>query len=205
MLIRSLRALALVVCALAVLGAPAHAKGHKKPAAKKLSYHFEVEQVKAGDGVEGALAADALKLLDAEAKKQFAAHPQLVADLSAAPDPKTDPKGYSAYLKKKKVAGSYAVVVDLTSYSEETEDSPKGDGSKRFVVRLELHMFGETIPERKMGFEGVGGSTIKQDVGKTVRAKDREFTIQGAIEVAVTDAIEKSLAKLAAPPAKAKK
>lgn len=189
----------------ALLWAPGEAlakKHHKAKTAKKLNYHFEVEQVKAGDGVEGAVAADVIKMLQAEAEKQFAAHPQLATDLSAAPDPKTDPKGYSKWLAKKKVAGSFAVVIDVTMYSEETEDSPKGDGSKRFVVRLELHMFGETIPERKMGFEGVGGSTIKQDVGKTVRPKDREFTIQSALEVAVTDAIEKSLAKLAAPPPK---
>jgi hypothetical protein len=177
--------------------------GKKK--SKKYKYHFEVFVVKAAEGVEGELAADALKLLDAEARKQFAAHPQLVADTSAAPDPNTDPKGYSKWLKKKKLRGSYSVTIDLTSYREEIEDSPKEDGTKRVVVRLELHMFGEHIPHKKLGFEGNGGATVKIDVGKKVRPKDREYAIQEAIQLAVADAIVESLTKLAEPPAKPSK
>jgi hypothetical protein len=122
--------------------------------------------------------------------------------MTPAPDPATDPKGYKAWLKKKKLNGSFAVVVDLTRYTEELEDSPREDGTKRFVVRIELHMFGETIPDRKMGFEGVGSSTVKQDVGKKMRPADREYTIKNAIELAVTDALRESIEKLSLPPPK---
>lgn len=173
-----------------------------KKSKKKEKYRFELTGVKAGVGVEGQLAADALKMLEAEVTKAFASHPQMVTDVSTAPDPDVDPKGYSKWLKKKKIKGSFKVSVDLTLYIEETEDAPAGGGAKRLVVRLELHMFGERIPERKMGFEGVGSSTVKQDVGKKVRPKDREFTIQSAIELAVADAMEESLRKLSLPPAK---
>jgi hypothetical protein len=194
------RSLLLLVLVLFGLGG-ADAEAGKK-SKKKEKYRFELAGVKAGAGVEGQVAADALRLLEAEVKKAFETHPQMVTDMSSAPDPDADPKGYAKWLKKKKIKGAFKVDVDLTLYVEETEDSPQGEGAKRLVVRLELHMFGERIPERKMGFEGVGSATVKQDVGKKVRPKDREFTIQSAIELAVADAMEESLHKLSLPPAK---
>lgn len=199
--------LALVVLAVALAPSAADAKGKKKAKATK-KYHFELLSVRVQEGVEGKAAADALRLLEAEVKKQFANHPQLVADLSKAPDPETDPKGYTKWLTRKKIAGAFKVNVDVSMYTEELEDSPTGDGgtgAKRLVVRLSLHMFGETIPKRMMGFEGTGSSTVKQDVGKKLRDKDREFTIQSAVELAVADALGTSMAELAKPPAKPKK
>jgi hypothetical protein len=196
-------ALAAAAVALIFGGSAGAAEAGKKKAKDK--YHFTLANVKAKAGVEGKVAAEALGRIEAELKKAFATHPQMVADLSSAPDPETDPKGFVKWLKKKKIKGAYAVHVDLTMYAEEVEDAPTGDGNKRVVVRLELHMFGETMGERKMGFEGVGGSTVKQDVGKKVRPRDREFTLQSAIEMAVADAMAESLRKLALPPAKPKK
>lgn len=204
-----LRALTLVLVILGIALAPAvaDAKGKKKAKAAK-KYHFELLSVRVQEGVEGKAAADALRLLEAELVKQFGSHPQLVADMSKAPDPEKDPKGYTKWLTKKKIAGAFKVNVDVSMYTEEIEDSPTGDGgtgAKRLVVRLSLHMFGETIPKRMMGFEGQGSSTVKQDVGKKVRDKDREFTIQSAVELAVADALKTSLAELAKPAAKPSK
>ncbi len=204
-----LRALTLALAVLAVALSPgtADAKGKKKAKAAK-KYHFELLAVRVQQGIEGKAAADALRLLEAEVKKQFASHPQLVADTTTAPDPETDPKGYTQWLKKKKAAAGYKVNVDVSMYTEEVEDSPTGDGgagAKRLVVRLSLHMFGETIPKRMMGFEGTGSATVKQDVGKKLRDKDREFTIQSAVELAVTDALKTSMAELAKPPKKPSK
>lgn len=175
-----------------------------KKSKKKDRYVFTLIGVKAGGEVDAKLAADALRMLEAEVKKVFASHPQLVTDVSTAPDPDADAKGYAKWLKKKKIKGSFKVNVDLTLYLEEVEDAPSdaGKDNKRQVVRLELHMFGERVPEKKMGFEGVGSATVKQDVGKKVRPKDREFTIQSAVELAVTDAMEESIRKLGLPPAK---
>jgi hypothetical protein len=195
------RSLLLGFVLLFLAGGTAHAG---KKSSKKDKYIFELVGVKAGSEVDDKLAADALRLLEAEVKKVIGSHPQLVTDVSTAPDPDTDPKGYAKWLKKKKIKSAFKVNVDLTLYIEEVEDAPSdaGKDNKRQVVRIELHMFGEKIPERKMGFEGVGSSTVKQDVGKKVRPKDREFTIQGAIELAVADAMEESLRKLGLPPAK---
>jgi len=185
----------LALCLMLLAGGNAEAGKRKKANTK---YHFELESVKAQPTVQGQVAADVMKALEAEVRKAFATHPRMVADLTGAPDPQLDAKGYAAWLKKKKIGGSYLVNVDLSLYREEQEDTADGKG-KRIVVRLELHMFGETIPERKMAFEGDGSATVKQDVGKKVRDKDREYTVQSAIELAVADAMKKSLAKLSEP------
>jgi hypothetical protein len=192
---------ALVLGLAAVAGAGtawANPKTAKKAA--KDRYHFQLATVRAQAGVEGKLAADALRLLEAEVSKTFAGHPQMAPDLTGAPDPGKDPKGFARWLKAKKIKGAYLVLVDLTHYREELEDSPTG--GKRIVVRVEMRMFGETIPQRKMAFEGHGSATIKQDVGKKVRDRDREVTIHSAIELAVAEAMAESFHKLSLPPAK---
>ena len=71
---------------------------------------------------------------------------------------------------------------------------------KRLTVRLGLRTFGETFPERVMGFAAEGSATIKVDVGKKLRAADRTFAIKSACEGAVGDALAASLTKLALPP-----
>ncbi len=180
-------------------GGVAEAKSKKKPA----RYHFALSEVTStAEGADKALVDTVIPVLTAEVQKAFGASAQVVGALDGAPDPAADPKGYAKYLKKKKIAGSYRVNVEITMYAEELEDASTGNGDKRLVVRLELRMFGETIPERKMGFVGEGSSTIKQDVGKKARAKDREFALQSAVELAVADAMAESLAKLSAPPPK---
>src|SRR5687767_11952348 len=197
------RSVILSLLLLALVGFGGTAEAGKK-SKKKDKYIFTLVGVKSGGEVDAKLAADALRMLEAEVKKVFGSHPQLVVDVSTAPDPDADAKGYAKWLKKKKIKGSFKVNVDLTLYLEEVEDAPSdaGKDNKRQVVRLELHMFGERVPEKKMGFEGVGSATVKQDVGKKVRPKDREFTIQSAIELAVADAMEESIRKLGLPPAK---
>lgn len=188
--------------ALAVVAAPAAAK--PKPKAK-LKYHFELLDVKPAAGVTGDVATFAQPRIKAQVEKAFGEHPQLVAALDGAPDPKADPKAYTAFLKKKKLAGAYLVNVELTAADEETEELADKPGELRLVVRLSIKMFGETIPGRTMGFSGEGSATIKQEVGKKVRPRDREFAWDQAAGLAINDAIETSLAKLALPPAKPSK
>lgn len=189
-----------------VAGAPATAAAKGKKAKPKATYHFELSTVEGKDAdADKAKLESVLPVLTKELDKAFASHEQLVADLEGAPDPEADPKGYKKYLTKKKITGSFKVNVEVTLYREELEDATSGNGDKRLVVRLELSMFGETIPDRKMGFQGEGSSTIKQDVGKKVRKRDHEFAVQSAIELAVADAMAESLQKLSEPPPAKKK
>ena len=68
---------------------------------------------------------------------------------------------------------------------------------------LARELVGEIIPARTMGFTGDGGSTVKADVGRKLRPRDRDFNLAGAIELAVNDALASSLHTLeTAPPAK---
>jgi hypothetical protein len=204
---RRLARLVLVGLALLLFLSSSALAGKKKKKKAEKKYHFELVEVRAGEGVDGTIAADALRLLDAELRKQFAAHPRLVADISGAPEPEANKKKFVKWLMKKKIAGAFQVDVDLTRYTEELEDTTTpnaGKDAKRLVVRLDIHLFGETMPGHKMGMEGEGTATVKEDVGKKMSAKDREFTIQYAIELAVTDAINKALERLSAPPPKKK-
>lgn len=199
------KAILLGLALLLFLASPAMAGKKKKGKAKK--YHFSLTEVRAAESVDKTLAADAMRLLDAEARKQFMSHAQLVGDISKAPEPEANKKKFVKWLVKQKIAGAFEVDIELTRYSEELEDTTTpnaGKDAKRIVIRLDLHMFGETMPGHKMGFEGEGSATVKEDVGKKMSAKDREFAIQYAMELAVADAITKCLEKLAAPPPKKK-
>lgn len=187
---------------LALLALVSTAEAKPKPKAK---YHFLLWEVTPSKTVEGDVVTFALPRIKAQVEKAFTEHPQLVAALDGAPDPKADPKAYTAFLKKKKLAGAYLVNVELTAADEETEELADKPGELRLVVRLSIKMFGETIPGRTMGFSGEGSATIKQEVGKKVRPRDREFAWDQAAGLAINDAIETSLAKLALPPAKPSK
>ena len=186
----------------AVAAAPAYAGPHGKA---KPKYHFLLHEVSLGSDVSGEVPEYAQPRVKAQVEKAFASHPQLVAALDGAPDAATDPKGYKAFLKKQKLTGAYKVNVEITLAAEELEDVDGKPGTQRLVVRLGIKMFGETIPERVMGFSGEGSATIKQEIGKKLRPRDREFAWDSAAELAINDAIATSLAKLALPPAKPSK
>jgi hypothetical protein len=183
-----------LVAALAVgiVAAPARA-------AKPKRYHIELIVVTATAGLP-AETADALPVCTAEWTKILASHPQLVT-LDGAPDAKLDAKKFKKWLAKKKIAGAFRMNVEITSYEESLDDKDAAvNQEKRFTVRLGLRTFGETFPERLMGFAAEGSATIKVDVGKKLRPADRSFAIRSACEGAVADALAASLTKLALPP-----
>lgn len=197
-------ALALAVAAM-IVAAPADARPKKapKPAAPK-RYHFALIEVKAGPDVKLDQAPDLPAAIKAEAEKQMAAHPQLLVALADAPGEDAGFPAWTKYLAKQKLAGAYRVNIEITGYTEELEDKDPGDKiDLRLVLRLDIKMFGEVIPLRTMAFTGEGGSTVKADVGRKLRPKDRDFNLAGAIELAVKDALAASLHKLeTAPPPK---
>ena len=75
-------------------------------------------------------------------------------------------------------------------------------GPQRLVIRLGVHLLGETIPGRTMGFTGDGSATIKQEIGKKLRDRDREYSWDQAAEVAIADAMTTVFKQLAIPPKK---
>jgi hypothetical protein len=180
---------ALVVAALA--GSADAAPGKK--------FHFELTAVTAKSEVKPDVAKAATPRVEAQVKKLFQTHPQLVAKLDGAPDPRTNADGYRKYLTQKAITGSYLVTVEITDASEELEPFDDKQNAQRLVIHIGIHMLGENIPGRTMGFTGDGKATIKQEVGMKIRDRDREYTWDQAAELAVDDAIKTVFKQLTAP------
>src|SRR5947209_15631128 len=97
---------ALALAAALAIAAPAHAAPKK--------YHFELTAVTAKPEVKPDVAKAATPRIEAQVKSVFATHPQLVAHLDGAPDPKTSADAYRKYLAKKAIEAAYLVSVDIT-------------------------------------------------------------------------------------------
>lgn len=168
-------------------------------AAPKKKFHFELMSVTAKSEVKADVAKSATPRVEAQVKKVFESHPQLVAKLDGAPDPKTKAEAYRRYLAQRAIAGAYLVSVDITEASEELVPIDDKPNAQRLVIHIALHMLGENIPGRTMGFTGDGKATIKQEVGVKVRERDREFTWEQAAQIAVEDAMNKAFQQLGQP------
>jgi hypothetical protein len=187
-MMRAMKSLLLLVMMVAVASAAPAAKPTKK-------YHFELTKVLAKDNVKADVVKIAQPRIEAQVKKAFESNPQLVGTLEGAPDP-SDGEAYRKYLEKKGVSGAYLVTVEITDASEELvplEDKK----SQRIVVKVAIHVLGETIPGRTMGFTGDGQATVKLEVGLKVRDKDRDYAWDGAAETAINDALKTCFAQLA--------
>jgi hypothetical protein len=190
----------LALAMVAVLIDPASA-GPPSAAARK-KYHFELTAVTVKSEVKADVARAATPRVEAQVKKAFQSHPQVVARLEGAPDPKTNPDGYRKYLAKRAIAGAYLVTVEITDASEEVVPLEDKANAQRLVIRIGIHMLGENIPGRTMGFTGDGKAMIKQEVGMKVRDRDRDYTWDQAAELAIDDAMKTVFQQLAAPPKK---
>lgn len=161
-------------------------------AESKQTYYFLVYDIKLAEGVP----AHVEDLVRKQVVKAIAAHERLIEALPAdAPDPRADAKAFTRYKTQRKLR-PYRVNVDVTAYSHEVEELRAPRRGQRLTVSISLHMFGETIPERVMGFTGEGSATIKMDIGKRLRDRDTKVANHDAIELAVNDALATSLVKL---------
>jgi hypothetical protein len=168
-------------------------------AAPKKKYHFELAAVNPKAELKPDVAKAAAPRVEAQVKKTFETHPQLVGTLDGAPDWKTAAEPYRKFLAKKGLAGAYLVTVDLTDASEELVPMEGKPNAQRLVVRVGIHMLGENMPGRTMGFTGDGKATIKQEIGKTLHERDRQFAWDSAAEAAIADAMVTVFKQLAIP------
>lgn len=194
-MLRVLALLALVVGVTAGAASPAEAAPKKK-------YHFKLAAVSAKPDVAADVAKEATPRVDKVIKTTFDSHAQLVPTLEGAPDPEAKPDAYRKFLRKKGVSGAYLVTVEITEASLELEPMESKPRSQRLVVRLAIHLLGETIPGRTMGFTGDGQATIKLEIGKKVRDRDREYAWEQATESAIAEAMTTVFKQLAIPPKK---
>jgi hypothetical protein len=182
--------------------AAAVALGSAADAAPKKKYHFDLAAVTAKPEVKADVAKAATPRIEAQVKKAFATNPQLVATRDGAPDPKEKADAYRRYLTSKGIAGAHLVTVEITEASEELEPLADKANSQRLVIRVGIHMLGESIPGRTMSFTGDGQATVKQEVGMKLRDRDREYAWDQAAEVAVDDAMKTVFKQLDQPPKK---
>ena len=171
------------------------AQAAPKPSKK---YHFELTKVLAKENVKADVLKNAQPRVEAQIKKAFESDPQLVPNLEGAPDPEVDHgEPYRRFLAQKGVSGAYKVTVEITDATEELAPEEGKPGTQRLVVHIAIHVLGETIPGRTMGFTGDGHATVKQEVGMKVRDKDRDYAWDGAAETAISDALKTCFAQLA--------
>lgn len=182
--------LATLAAALLTAGAPAADAAPKK-------YHFELAAVTPKPEVKADVAKTAVPRVEGQIKKVFETHPQLVAKLEGAP-PQDQADAYRKYLAQKGLAGAYLVTVDVTAASEEVEPMDRPN-TQRLTVSISVHVLAEAIPGRTIGFTGDGRATVKQEVGKKVRPRDREVAWDQAAEVAIADAMTTIFKQLEKP------
>jgi hypothetical protein len=194
-MIRPMKSLVLSALALAfVVGAPLRAE-----AAPKKKYHFALTKVLIKPEVKPEVGKEAQPRVEAVFKKALETNPQLVLSVDGAPDPDAKPDAYRKFLTKKGISGAYLVTVEVTEASIEIIPVEEKKNTQRIVVSVGIHVLGETVPGRTMGFTGDGRATVKQEVGMKVRDKDRQFTWDGAAETAVDKALQESFTTLAKP------
>jgi hypothetical protein len=163
-------------------------------------YHFSLTKVLVKPEVKPEVGKEAQPRVEAIFKQALESNPQLVLSVDGAPDPETNPAGYRKFIAKKGVSAAYLVTVEVTEASIEIVPVEDKKNTQRIVVSIALHVLGETIPGRTMGFTGDGRATVKQEIGMKIRDKDRQFTWDSAAETAVEQALEKCFTKLATPP-----
>jgi hypothetical protein len=187
MLARTLPLAALAVVLIA--GAPVADAAPKK-------FHFELAAVTPKPEVKADVAKAAVPRVEGQVKKVLESHPQL-AKLEGAP-PKDQADAYRKYLAQKGLAGAYLLTVEVTSASEEVEPMDRPN-TQRLTVSISVHVLAEAIPGRTIGFTGDGRATVKQEVGKKVRPRDREVAWDQAAEVAIADAMSTVFKQLEKP------
>jgi hypothetical protein len=187
------------LAALAVLAPSGSARARPRD-----TYVFLISRVDLGKGIPAEVKGQTSARVDAA----ILAHEELAPALGQdAPDPEAEPQKFKKYLKARRQR-AFKVNVEVTQYSIELEPVPgaRSTSSQYLTVRAAVRLFGETVPDRVMAFTGDGSATVKLEVGKTVRPRDRDEATSSALDQAVAGAIAQALRKLdEVPPSEKKK
>ncbi len=162
----------------------------------KEKYYFELKSITPKPELKPEAVKVATPRVLSEIKKAFEHHPQIVATLEGAPDPKVDPDGYRAFLNQAHISDAYHVTVEITDATETLEPMADKPGAQQLGIKLALRMLGAHIPDDTLGFTGHGKSSVQQEVGAKVNERDRQDTWSQVAELAVSKAIETALAEI---------
>jgi len=162
----------------------------------KERYYLEVGEITAKPELKPEAVKMATPRVLSEVKKAFEHHPQIVAKLEGAPDPKSDPDGYRSYLGKKQITSALKVTIEITDATETLAPLADKPGTQRHEIRLALRMLGAHIPDDTLGFTGHGKAKVEQEVGAKVSGRDRQETWDQVTELAVSQAVKTALEEL---------
>lgn len=178
------------------------APGDLSLAKSRETYVFLISRVDLAEGVPKEVEAQVVARLGAA----ITGHQDLAPALPrSAPDPEAQPAKFKKYLKTRRQR-AFKVNIAVSEYSMEVGPGEASRPRSQYLtVRTTLQLFGETVPDRVMAFSGEGSATVKLEVGKNVRPRDREEASSAALDQAVAGAIGRSLVKLQEPPPSQKK
>jgi len=162
----------------------------------KERYYLELSEITAKPELKPEAVKMATPRVLSEVKKAFEHHPQIVAKLEGAPDPKSDPDGYRSYLGKKQITSALKVTIEITDATETLAPLADKPGTQRHEIRLALRMLGAHIPDDTLGFTGHGKAKVEQEVGAKVSGRDRQETWDQVTELAVSQAVKTALEEL---------
>jgi hypothetical protein len=189
----SLRFVSVALALAATVLCGARARAAEPP---KEKYYFELKTVTPKPELRPEVVKLAVARVLAELKKAFQQHPQIVAQLEGAPDPKADPDAYRAYLRKAHIAGAFNVTVEITDAAEVLTPIEGKPGASRLEIRLALRMLGVHLSDDTLGFTGHGKAASKQEVTSKVSDAERQDTWSQLAELGVSQAIRTALEEL---------
>jgi hypothetical protein len=168
------------------------------PAAAAPRYFVVVRGVDEAAGVKSGIVDEAKQLFIAELKK----HPELTLEAPAGlPD---DAAAMAAALKQRGLH-AYEMTLKLLAVSQSLQPPPPGKQYRVLERRIQLSVFGNTLPDKKLAIGGDGESQIGAEIGKAadVDQEGRKLLLE-CTKVAVAQAVDMTLAKLkhAAHPSK---
>jgi hypothetical protein len=176
----------------------ATAKKAKKP---KEKYLFNIVAVEHAAGVGGNDLDEQAKamLVDLLTKRSEG----FVTRVDGMPDPKTDPAGYTAALKKKGMR-AFDVRIKFTAYKRSL--TPVSDSTDQLLtVMFALEILGAN-PDGTLAFTGRGSATVEVQVGKKLPPKmdagAHADALNGALGQALDEAAKELGAKKPAKPSK---
>lgn len=184
-----------LTASLAAVAVAALIVGTASAGKKKKNYVFDITAIKLTDDTP----ADIEKLLSKQLSRSIKANERLIAALDEdAPDPSAEPEKFKKYLKRKNLE-AFDVHVEVLSYEHSLEKMPEPRTGQMLTVRIQIRMYGITIPGNVLAFSGEGSATVKLELGKRLRKRDSDVANHDAIELAVEGAVVDSIKKLDRP------
>jgi hypothetical protein len=152
-------------------------------------YFFQLREVRAKGNVDPALKAYAGEALKAD----LAGRPEWASDLGGAEQKGTD--ALAAELQKRKLRG-FNVTLSLDQVSKEVKPPKEGGRLNQLAIDVRLSVFGTTVAEEKLAFEGEGEAGLESEVPERRMETEATSLTKDAIKDAVKQAVDQAVTKL---------